>query len=52
MDHIFDRFYRGEKSRSRNQNSGFGLGLAITQYIVQQHNGKIIVESNSVIEDV
>ena len=45
MDHIFDRFYRGEKSRSRNQNSGFGLGLAITQYIVQQHNGKIIVES-------
>jgi len=45
MDHIFDRFYRGEKSRSRNLNSGFGLGLAITQYIIQQHKGKILVDS-------
>jgi heavy metal sensor kinase len=45
LDHIFDRFYRGEKSRQRNQISGFGLGLAITQFIIQQHHGKISVDS-------
>ena len=45
LDHIFDRFYRGEKSRQRNQISGFGLGLAITQFIIQQHHGKIYVNS-------
>jgi len=45
LDHIFDRFYRGEKSRQRNQISGFGLGLAITQFIIHQHHGKIYVNS-------
>lgn len=45
IDHIFDRFYRGERSRSRSANSGFGLGLAITQYIIHQHHGKILVDS-------
>jgi len=45
LDHIFDRFYRGEKSRQRNQISGFGLGLAITRFIIHQHHGKIYVDS-------
>lgn len=42
---IFDRFYRGEKSRTRSISSGFGLGLSISQYIINLHNGKISVDS-------
>ena len=45
LQRIFDRFYRGEKSRTRSHSSGFGLGLSISQYIVNLHNGKIMVES-------
>lgn len=42
---IFDRFYRGEKSRSREA-GGSGLGLAITREIVARHHGNIEVESS------
>ncbi len=45
LQKIFDRFYRGEKSRTRSQSSGFGLGLSISQYIISLHHGKIFVES-------
>lgn len=45
LNKIFDRFYRGEKSRTRSASSGFGLGLSISQYIINLHNGKIDVES-------
>lgn len=45
IEHIFDRFYRVDESRSREQ-GGYGLGLAIAQSIAMMHNAEITVKSS------
>lgn len=42
LGRVFDRFYRGERSRSRSH-GGAGLGLAIARGIVEAHGGDISV---------
>lgn len=42
LPHVFDRLYRGDKSRS---SSGTGLGLAIVKSIMALHHGTVSLES-------
>ncbi|HEV2281499.1 MAG TPA: ATP-binding protein [bacterium] len=44
LPHIFERFYRGEKSRSRDT-GGAGIGLALVQEIARAHGGDAGAES-------
>ena len=44
LSHIFDRFYRVDKSRARSD-GGAGLGLAISRRIAEVHGGRIEVQS-------
>lgn len=44
LPHVFDRFWRAEKSRSR-QTGGSGLGLAIVRDLVAAHHGTVTVTS-------
>ena len=45
VPHLFERFYRVNKSRSRSL-GGTGLGLAIVKHIVQLHGGVVSAESD------
>jgi len=45
LPHIFERFYRGDSSRTGGTKSGFGLGLSLAQKIVELHHGSLTAES-------
>ena len=46
LPHIFERFFRTEKSRTRSKDGkGFGLGLSIAYWIIRHHGGRIDVDS-------
>jgi two-component system, OmpR family, phosphate regulon sensor histidine kinase PhoR len=42
---IFERFYKVDRARVRGEASGTGLGLAISRHVIEQHGGRIWVES-------
>lgn len=46
LKHIFEKFYKVDKSRSKDKN-GLGLGLYIVKKIIKSHKGKIFVQSNN-----
>lgn len=45
MPHLFEVFYTGDRARTQQENST-GLGLFIAKNIVEQHEGKILAESD------
>jgi two-component system sensor histidine kinase BaeS len=46
LDHLFERFYRGDKSRQREE-GGSGLGLAIAKSLVESQGGQLRAESET-----
>lgn len=46
LPYIFERFYRGEKSRSR-EHGGAGIGLTIVKELIEAHGGQVGAESSA-----
>lgn len=46
LPHVFDRFYRSDKSR-KSESGSFGLGLAITKEMAEKLGGEISVASTA-----
>jgi signal transduction histidine kinase len=44
LAHLFERFYRGDKSRDR-KTGGIGIGLSIVKALVDAHGGEVSIES-------
>lgn len=51
LDKLFDRFYRGDTSRSRDS-GGYGIGLSVAKAIVTVHHGKLSAVGNGAHEIV
>lgn len=52
-DHLFTRFYRGATARMENEkrgDRGFGIGLSLIRWVVEEHGGRIAIETNDGID--